>query len=58
MSNLQKTKPKKLIKAGDLFALGEHRLLCGDGTKAEDVKILLNARTVKLNITDPPYGVS
>jgi hypothetical protein len=42
---------------GDLWVLGDHRLLCGDAGKAEDVDRLLNGAAVHLVHTDPPYGV-
>ena len=45
-------------KPGDLWQLGDHRLLCGDATKAEDVARLLDGAEPKLLTTDPPYGVS
>jgi hypothetical protein len=46
------------IKAGDLFALGDHRLLCGDSTNPQDVARLLAGAEPTLLATDPPYGVS
>lgn len=45
------------IVRGDLFALGPHRLLCGDATSASDVARLLDGATPNLMATDPPYGV-
>jgi DNA modification methylase len=42
---------------GDLWALGRHRLLCGDATSAEDTARLLNGAKPHLMVTDPPYGV-
>ena len=45
-------------KPGDLWALGEHRLLCGDATKAEDVERLLGEARAAMAFTDPPYNVS
>lgn len=45
------------IKPGDTFTLGEHKLMCGDCTHAEDVKKLLEKETVDSLQTDPPYGV-
>ena len=49
-------------KRGDLYRLGEHYLLCGDSTSAEDVKRLMSAsgeeEQIDLFCSDPPYGVS
>jgi DNA modification methylase len=46
-----------VTQPGDLWLLGEHRLLCGDGTKPEDVARLLDGAKPFLLVTDPPYGV-
>jgi DNA modification methylase len=45
-------------KAGDLWILGRHRLLCGDSTKADDVARLMNGDVAEMMFTDPPYGVN
>ena len=46
------------IVRGDLFALGRHRLLCGDATDPADVHHLLEGQVPRLMVTDPPYGVA
>jgi DNA modification methylase len=46
------------VRPGDLFELGDHRLLCGDATNLDDVSRLLDGAEPKLLATDPPYGVS
>ena len=45
-------------KAGDLWLLGEHRLLCGDSTKADTFELLMNGKKANLVVTDPPYNVN
>lgn len=47
-----------ITKPGDLWLLGEHRLLCGDSTKPEDVARLMRGEKAGLMNTDPPYGIS
>jgi DNA modification methylase len=44
------------IQRGELFALGTHRLLCGDATNADDVRRVLGPERPDLMVTDPPYG--
>lgn len=44
-------------KPGDLWQLGDHRLLCGDATKPEDVQRLMQGERAVLLLTDPPYNV-
>ena len=46
------------VKPGELWVLGDHRLLCGDATNADDVARLLDGASPRLLATDPPYGVS
>jgi len=45
-------------RPGDLWILGDHRLLCGDSGKAEDVDRLLDGAVIHLCNCDPPYNVS
>ncbi|MDY5273967.1 MAG: site-specific DNA-methyltransferase [Arcanobacterium sp.] len=46
------------VEEGDLWTLGEHRLLCGDATKADDVEYLMGGKQANLILTDPPYNVA
>ena len=45
-------------KYGDIYQLGNHRLMCGDSTKQEEVEKLMDGNMVDLLITDPPYNVA
>jgi len=46
-----------ITKPSDLWRLGEHRLLCGDSTKAEDVERVMGGEKAAAVMSDPPYGV-
>lgn len=45
-------------KTGDMWTLGKHRVICGDATKLETYKTLLENTKVNLVVTDPPYNVN
>jgi len=49
--------PVPVSQTGDIWLLGNHRLMCGDATKADDVAVLLDGAEPHLMVTDPPYGV-
>jgi ParB-like chromosome segregation protein Spo0J len=47
-----------IAKPGDLWILGEHRVLCGDSTKAADVTRLMDSARAEMMFTDPPWNVA
>ena len=47
-----------LTKAGDIWLLGKHRLVCGDSTKPDTYKVLMDGKKANLVVTDPPYNVN
>ena len=46
------------VSEGDKWILGDHILMCGDSTKVEDVKELMEGGTADICITDPPYNIA
>ena len=48
----------QISKSGDIWILGEHKVLCGDATKSDDYKALLGEELVDMTFTDPPYNVN
>ena len=49
---------KKRCKTGDIWKLGNHRLICGDSTDEKIIKKLMNNEHAELLLTDPPYGIN
>ena len=47
-----------IAKRGDIWQLGRHRLMCGDSTSVDDIKMLLDGATIDMIYTDPPYGMN
>lgn len=45
------------VKPGDLYALGPHRIVCGDSTDAKAIKRLMGSRKASVLLTDPPYNI-
>jgi len=56
LAEVQKEGP--LVKQGEVWQLGRHRLMCGDSTDAADVQKLMGLEVMDLVITDPPYNVN
>lgn len=51
--------PEKPVSVlGDIWQLGDHRLMCGDSTSIDAVEKLMNGKKVELLFTDPPYNVA
>jgi len=47
-----------ITKPGDIWILGRHRLMCGDSTKSEDMRRLMDGQLADMIFTDPPYNVA
>ena len=45
------------VKTGDIWQLGNHRLMCGDSTSSDDVEKLMNGEKADIAHNDPPYGM-
>lgn len=48
---------KTKSKTGDVWALGDHRVMCGDATVADDIRVLMDGAMADLVLTDPPYNI-
>ena len=46
-----------MSRRGDVWVMGDHRLMCGDSTSADDVEKLMCGAKAGMVFTDPPYGV-
>lgn len=46
-----------IVKLGDIWQLGRHRLMCGDSTDKATVELLMDGKKADLLLTDPPYGI-
>lgn len=44
--------------SGDIWLLNDHRVMCGDSTKADDVSVLMDGQRADMAVTDPPYNVA
>lgn len=55
--NPDEEKIKTICQTGDLWQLGEHRLLCGDSTNPKNVEKLMNGHKADMVFTDPPYNI-
>lgn len=53
----EKDKVETVCKKGDIWQLGNHRLMCGDSTLPEDCDALMAGNKAQLALTDPPYGI-
>ena len=49
---------ESIVKRGDIWQLGGHRVMCGDSTSSDDVEKLMNGEKADMVFTDPPYGVN
>lgn len=49
---------ESIVKRGEIWQLGEHRLMCGDSTCGGDVALLMNGEKADMCVTDPPYNVA
>lgn len=54
----EELKKPVITKLGDIWTLGNHRLICGDSTKAETLELLMCGKKANLVVTDPPYNVN
>ena len=54
----ERAKNKSTVKQGEIYLLGNHRLMCGDSTESQQVEKLMNENEPVLMVTDPPYGVN
>jgi len=50
--------PEYIVNKGDVYALGNHRLMCGDSTVKENIDILMDGKKADMVFTDPPYGMN
>jgi len=54
----EELKKPAVTKVGDLWFLGNHRLICGDSTKIDTFTVLMDGKQANLVVTDPPYNVN
>ncbi|MBX2807838.1 MAG: site-specific DNA-methyltransferase [Cellvibrionaceae bacterium] len=55
--SIPEVEPVPVSQSGDLWLLGDHRLLCGDATNAQDLARLMDGGLADMVFTDPPYNV-